>query len=258
VLYSLKHGLEALLSPLSLALLLAVVGALCRFTGRARAARALLSLAALLVYAGSMALVGDALLGPLERRYPPLHPDPPPPAVAYVVVLGGGYAPRDGVPVTAALNADSLARIVEGVRLALRLTDARLIVSGGAPAGQSASARGYAEIARALGIPQASLVVLDTALDTRAEARSVAAVVGAAPFILVTSAYHMPRAMLEMQHAGLAPIAAPTGQLVESLNATDPRAWLPTSAGLRKVERALHEYVGLAVLRLTADQLRGA
>jgi uncharacterized SAM-binding protein YcdF (DUF218 family) len=195
-------------------------------------------------------LVGNALLGPLEHRYPPLHPDPPPPAAAYVVVLGGGYAPHDGVPVTAALNADSLARIVEGVRLALRLNDARLIVSGGAPAGQSASARGYAEMARALGIPPASLVLVDTPLDTRAEARSVAAVVGATPFILVTSAYHMPRAMLEMQRAGLAPIAAPTGQLVESQNATDPRAWLPTSGGLREVERALHEYVGLAVLSL--------
>jgi uncharacterized SAM-binding protein YcdF (DUF218 family) len=250
MLYSLKHGLEALLSPLTLALLLAVVGALCRFTGRARAARALLLVAALVVYGGSIGLIGDALLGPLEHRYPPLHPDPPPPAAAAVVVLGGGYAPHDGVPVTAALNADSLARIVEGVRLALRLNNARLIVSGGAPAGQSASARGYAEIALALGIPPASLVLIDTPLDTRAEARSVAAVVGAAPFVLVTSAYHMPRAMLEMQYAGLAPIAAPTGQLVERLNATDPRAWLPTSGGLRKVERALHEYVGLAVLSL--------
>jgi uncharacterized SAM-binding protein YcdF (DUF218 family) len=251
MLYSLKHALEALLSPLSLALLIAVIGALCRVTGRARAARALLVLAALVVYAGSISLVGDALLGPLEHRYPPLHPDPPPPAAAYVVVLGGGYAPHDGVPVTAALNADSLARIVEGVRLALRLDDARLVVSGGAPAGQSASARGYADIARALGISQASLIVVDTPLDTHAEARSIAAVVGAASFILVTSAYHMPRAMLEMQRAGLAPIAAPTGQLVQGRYAADLRAWLPTSGGLRKVERALHEYVGLAVLALS-------
>jgi uncharacterized SAM-binding protein YcdF (DUF218 family) len=250
MLYSLKHGLEALLSPLSLALLIGVIGALCRLTGRARAARVLLSLAALVVYVGSIALVGDALLGPLEHRYPPLHPDPPPPSADYVLVLGGGYAPHDGVPLTAALNADSLARIVEGVRLVLRLHDARLIVSGGAPAGQSTSAHGYAEIALALGIPPASLLMLDTPLDTRAEARSAAAVVGAAPFILVTSAYHMPRAMLEMQRAGLAPIAAPTGQLVESQNANDPRAWLPTSGGLRKVERALHEYVGLAALSL--------
>jgi uncharacterized SAM-binding protein YcdF (DUF218 family) len=253
VLYTLKHGLESLLSPLSLALLMSVIGLLCRLTGRARAARAWLWLAALVIYAGSTPLVGDALLGPLEHRYPPLHPDPPPPAAAYVVVLGGGYAPHDSVPVTAALNADSLARIVEGVRLVRRLEDARLIVSGGAPAGHSASARGYEEIARALGIAQASLIVVDTPLDTRAEAHSIAAVVGAAPFILVTSAYHMPRAMLEMKHVGLVPIAAPTGQLVEALDATDPRAWLPTSGGLRMVERALHEYVGLAV-----DALRGA
>jgi uncharacterized SAM-binding protein YcdF (DUF218 family) len=137
---------------------------------------------------------------------------------------------------------------VEGVSLVRRLNAARLVVSGGAPSGQSTSAQGYAEMARELGVPEGSLILFDTPLDTAAEARSVAAVVAATPFILVTSAYHMPRAMLEMRHAGLAPIAAPTGQLVGGSNGADLHAWLPSSNALRKVERALHEYVGLAVL----------
>jgi uncharacterized SAM-binding protein YcdF (DUF218 family) len=248
MLYLVKHWLEALLSPLSLSFSIAVIAVACRLTRRARLACTLLMVAAAVVYAGSIAVVGDALLGPLEHRYPPLRPESSLPAAGYVVVLGGGYAPHDGVPTTAALSEDSLARVVEGVRLLRRLNAARLVVTGGAPSGQSATAQGYAEMARELGVPEGSLILVDTPLDTGAEARSVAALVAATPFILVTSAYHMPRAMLEMRRAGLEPIAAPTGQLAGGPNGANLHAWLPSSSALRKVERALHEYVGLAVL----------
>jgi uncharacterized SAM-binding protein YcdF (DUF218 family) len=101
-------------------------------------------------------------------------------------------------------------------------------------------------LARDLGINPGSIVVLDTALDTRQEAQAIAALIGSAPFVLVTSAYHMPRAMLEMRRAGVAPVPAPTDQLVGGAEAASWRAWLPSSSGLRKTERALHEYLGLA------------
>lgn len=248
MLYLVKHWFEALLSPLALSLLIAAIAVLCRSSRRPRLARALLVVAIAVVYIGSSSVVGDALLGPLEHRYPPLHHDMPVPAPKYVVVLGAGYAPHDGVPITAALAGDGLVRIVEAVRLARRLDDVKLVVSGGAPPGYSASAQGYAELARELGIGQDSIVLLDTALDTRHEAQAIAALIGSAPFILVTSAYHMPRAMLEMRRAGEAPTPAPTDQLVGGLDADDWRSWLPSSSGLRKTERALHEYVGLAAL----------
>jgi len=51
-----------------------------------------------------------------------------------------------------------------------------------------------------------------------------------------------------MRRAGVQPIPAPTGQLVSGADALDWRAWLPNSGGLRKTERALHEYAGLAAL----------
>jgi uncharacterized SAM-binding protein YcdF (DUF218 family) len=250
--YLAKKSLEALLSPLALSLLIAAVALICWRLKRLRLARTLFIAAAAIIYVGSFPIVGDALLGPLEHRYPPLRQDEPPPAADYVVVLGAGYLPHDDVPVTAALNEDGLARVVEAVRIALRLNGARLVVSGGAPAGQIPTAIGYAELARGLGISQGSLVLLDTPLDTRAEARAVAALVGRAPFILVTSAYHMPRAMLELQRAGVQPIPAPTGQLVLGSHIGDLGAWLPNSGALRKVERALHEYVGLMLLTARA------
>ena len=123
-------------------------------------------------------------------------------------------------------------------------------MSGGAPAGQPPPARGYAELARALGVPYERLVVSDRSLNTAAEADAVAKLLGTAPFILVTSAYHMPRAMRLMQRAGANPIPAPTGQRITGAHRAFLRDLIPGSGGLESNELALHEYFGLAALTL--------
>lgn len=236
--------MSALATPLVIALLIAAVGVLCGAMGRRRTRSWLLAVAAVVAYLGSIVPVGDALLLPLERKYPPLRADAIPP-IAYVVVLGSGYAPRNGIPITAAIDSDGLVRIAEAVRLARQVDHVRLIVSGGAPPGRSAPATGYAELARDFGIDSASLTILDGPLDTAAEASEVARLLVDTPFLLVTSAYHMPRAMHFMQLAGARPVPAPTGHRV---NAGADWAWhnlLPTAGGLGKTERALHEYLGL-------------
>ena len=208
MLYIAKHWIAALILPLTASLLMVAIAVACPAVEAPGLARLLFIAAAVVGYVGSIPIVGDALLGPLEHRYPSLRQDLPLPAAAYVVVLGSGYAPHDGVPVTAALDADGLVRVVEAVTLVRRLTDARLVVSGGAPPAECAAV-GYAEIARELGISEPSLLVLDRALDTREEARAIAALVGNAPFILVTSAYHTPRAMEELRRAGVRPFLRP-------------------------------------------------
>ena len=210
----------------------------------------LLGLSAVVAYLGAISPVGDALLGPLERQYLPLRDDQPLPFVGYVVVLGSGYAPRAGIPVTGALDEDGLVRAVEGVRLLRERGIAKLVVSGGAPIGGTPAALGYAVLARSLGVDSASLIVLDDSLDTADEARAIAMVVGAAPFILVTSACHMPRAVQLMRRAGLHPIPAPTGQRVAEARGFHLGRWLPNSRSLRKSECALHEYLGFVALAL--------
>ena len=246
--YGLRHLIGVLASPLAAALLIVVAAVIFRAYKRRKLAHWLFVCAALVSYFGSIALVGAALLGPLETAYSPLDLKQLSPALSYIVVLGSGYAPYDQIPITAALDGQGLARIVEGVRLARLLGGARLIVSGGAPAGQAPPARGYAELARALGVPDAELIVSDRSLDTSAEAAAVARLLGAAPFLLVTSAYHMPRAMRLMRRAGANPIPAPTGQRVAAAQHALLRDLIPSSGGLQSTELALHEYFGLAAL----------
>jgi uncharacterized SAM-binding protein YcdF (DUF218 family) len=237
------------LLPLPIALTFGMASALFLMRGRRRAAFFTAIAAAGLVYASSISLVGDALLRPLEHAYTSPSPDQLRDDVSFVVVLGSGYQPRDGVPVTGALADDGLARIVEGVRILRLLPAARMILSGGAADGLAPSAAGYALLAEELGVDPTRLDILDKPLDTHQEAQAISALVGSRPFILVTSAYHMPRAMRLMALAGVHPLAAPTGQLSDMPALTGWRKFVPTSGGLRKTERAIHEYLGLAALK---------
>jgi uncharacterized SAM-binding protein YcdF (DUF218 family) len=245
----LKGCVAALTAPLTLALLLAVTAGVVAWRGRRRAAVGLLAASLVVAFAASLGAVGDWLLNPLEARYPPLR-DQSALQARWIVVLGSSYTPRDGIAVTAALDQDSLMRIVEGVRLARLNPAAKLLVSGGAANGMPRPAQGYAELARDLGIDPGSLVVSDEPLDTNEEAHEVVKRLGDEPFILVTSAYHMPRAMRLMRRAGGRPIAAPAGQLVKDGQRFNWRALLPNSAGLGKSERAVHEYLGLLAMAI--------
>jgi uncharacterized SAM-binding protein YcdF (DUF218 family) len=136
------------------------------------------------------------------------------------------------------------------VRLARSRPDTRLLVSGGAPPGFTPSASGYAQMATELGIDRSAMIVMDRALDTVQEAREVFALLGHSPFILVTSAYHLPRAMRLMRRAGANPVPAPTGQFLRAQHRAERIGLVPGSRGLRETEAALHEYLGLAALNL--------
>jgi uncharacterized SAM-binding protein YcdF (DUF218 family) len=242
-----KQLVELLTAPLMLAMLLTLVGLLCRWRGRLRAGRWLIAGAAIVAYLGASPLVGNALAGRLERLFPPLSEQAVNPVIGYIVVLGSGYTPRDRIPVTAALDRSGLVRVVEAIRLMRRFGIGKLVLSGGAPPGVGRPALGYAELARDLDVPNASLVILDQPQNTMSEARAVRQLLGDNSFILVTSAVHMPRAVRAMRRVGAHPIAAPTGQLVidSALRWND---LLPSSNGLLEVEAALHEYLGLAAL----------
>jgi len=248
----LKAAAGLLANPLLLAGILSAAGLLLLRGSRRRAGAWVIAAGTALGYLASTSLVGNALLAPLEQQYPAFEPSQAI-GVRDIVVLGSGYEPRDHIPATGALDPDGLARIVEGVRLVHSRPGARLVVSGGAAPGLTPSALGYARLAAELGIQTSAMIVLDHALDTAQEARDVFALLGRSPFILVTSAYHMPRAMRLMHRAGANPVPAPTAQVLHTQRAAERFGLIPGSRGLRKTEAALHEYMGIAAVNLRAD-----
>jgi uncharacterized SAM-binding protein YcdF (DUF218 family) len=90
----------------------------------------------------------------------------------------------------------------------------------------------------------------DQSLDTEDEAQFIKPIVGQVPFLLVTSASHMPRAMGLFRHYGMAPIAAPTDYLSADAGVKSPLSYLPSAGNLHTAERAVYEYLGLLAARI--------
>ncbi len=69
-------------------------------------------------------------------------------------------------------------------------------------------------------------------------------------FYLVTSAFHMPRAIQIFKNLGMQPTPAPTDYIDTHYNLFNPRAWLPQARMLMISSMALHEYVGNMIEKL--------
>jgi uncharacterized SAM-binding protein YcdF (DUF218 family) len=159
----------------------------------------------------------DFLLSSVENRYKPmLHP---PHSIRFVHVLGSSHHTRNDFPETSQLTSEAMVRITEGIRLWRALPEgSKLIVSGykGIYADPITHAEHLAHMAHMLGVPYESIIKLPHAKDTAEEASAAKQIVGDAPLILVTSAYHMPRAVNTFTKTGIDVHPAPTFFLTDT------------------------------------------
>lgn len=241
----------ALILPTSLAAVLLLGGLLLLLFSRYRLpARVLLvgGVAVFLFFASPGPV--DHLLGELENRYPPLLEVP---EVEWVVVLGSGNAHTEARPATTVLSETGVARLAEGLRVFRHNPDARLLLTGGAVDGPRSHAEVAASAAIALGVPAERIVTEKRPRNTAEEARWAREHVGDAPFVLVTSASHMPRAMALFRARGLAPVPAPTAYLVRPAREFQPADLMPSARRLYRGERLMHEHVGMLWARLRGE-----
>jgi uncharacterized SAM-binding protein YcdF (DUF218 family) len=230
--------------PLGLGILLAGL-VLLWFSRRQRAGKVLVTLGTGLLVFLSSAFGANLLLEPLEGRYPPWSGPPAGEPVPWIVVLGGGLKDDPRLPALGKLSQESLHRIMEGVRIQRQMPGSKLLLSGGSVFGGPAETAVLAEAAVGLGAAPKDLLQESGSRNTEEQARLIQEIVGRDRFILVTSALHLPRAMMLFRSRGLRPIPAPAGsQIAEFVGA--PRLWFPWPVNLQKSEDAVHEYLGLA------------
>jgi len=90
-------------------------------------------------------------------------------------------------------------------------------------------------------------VVTTRVLTTEDEARAVSGIPGVHSILLVTSGFHMPRAVLLFRARGLNVFPFPTDTRTLGAGLFVPRALLPGSSYLQRSEQAIREYYGLAI-----------
>lgn len=249
--FFLKKLVSGFLLPLPFGLLWIALGIILLLLCRAERFRtACFYVGFFIITLFSLNPVSSFLLDSLQLRYSPLMKIPT--GVTQVVVLGGGVSGGKNYPPNITLNSASLSRLVEGVRLlkTLEISNpaAKLILSGGRVFRAPADAGIMQNTAVMLGVNQQNTLLENGSRDTHQEAVFLKKIVGDHSFLLVTSAYHMPRAMALFENLGMHPIAAPT-QFIGYRNNT--LLWcIPNANSLVVSDIAIHEYLGLLWARL--------
>jgi uncharacterized SAM-binding protein YcdF (DUF218 family) len=241
-------------SPSNLAIALGLLGVLLLATRRARVGR-FLTVASLLALAVlGLSPLGNALIIPLEERFPPWDDTRGPPDG--IVVLGGAITPD----VSAARNEVALdeaaERVTAAVALARRYPDARIIYSGGTVAlifPEGSEAASAVRIFESLGIPHARIIAEEQSRNTLENAvfsRLLAMPQPGERWLLVTSGYHMPRAMGAFRQAGFTVEAYPVDWRTRGPQDV-ARPFSTLGSGLERADTAAREWVGLLVYWLT-------
>jgi uncharacterized SAM-binding protein YcdF (DUF218 family) len=221
------------------------------FTGKQKTGRVLVTAGAALLLLCGYRTMPQLLLSPLENRYLPLNTEreSQDTQIRWIVVLGGGHVSDPRLPASAALTDDSGMRVVEAIRIWRKMPETKILFSGGKGFDTQSDAGVMSRMAQDLGVPAGSIALEDRSRDTNEEAQLIEPLVGKNPFVLVTSASHMPRSMRLFVKRGMHPIAAPAGfkskQLPEG-GGISPSSFYPSSANLGNAERAVYELLGLA------------
>jgi uncharacterized SAM-binding protein YcdF (DUF218 family) len=231
-----------ILPPVSLFLAI-VVGWLLARRWR-RFGRALMTLSFIVLVVLCLPIVSTALMQPLQS-YPALDLERVPPGVGAIVVLSAemqAEAPEYGFDIPGPLG---LERVRYGAWLHKRTNLPVLVTGGRVMPWTTPLARQMEQILTAeFGVPVRW--VEDRSTDTHENATRSAEMLkrdGVSSVLLVTHAWHMRRAMLAFQSAGLAPVAAPT----RFVRPATPiwRDFIPDASAMRGSYYALHEYAGL-------------
>ena len=241
--------LDRLADPLVWALFLLLAAMCWALVRRLKGLFALLLAAFLLLWGLGSGPGAALLLRPLEGRYPALLAPPSDEAVK-VVVLTGGEGWAEGRPITSDLSTSTGERLLEAVRVWRLLGEGLplLFVGGVGTPGRPAEAPLVAQAARALGVPGELIEWEAASRNTYENALAIRDRVGTRPFVLVTSAFHMPRAMAVCRRVGLRPIPAPCGYRARGgYSALD---LIPDSIYLGDSALAIREYFAFVLYRL--------
>jgi uncharacterized SAM-binding protein YcdF (DUF218 family) len=249
MLFVVSKTIGFILLPSNIVGLVGVVGAGILFTRFAALGRGLvLGSLSLFLLVGVLPL-GNTLLYVLESRFPPWSPVFGTPDG--IVVLGGAIDPDvSAVHGQAALN-DAAERVVAAADLARRYPSSRIVYSGGSGPRQGAVEADYAtRVFESFGIARDRIILERRSRTTAENAAFTQQLVhpkAGEHWLLVTSGYHMPRAIGTFRKVGFPVDAYPVDWRIEG-----PFASINTLAsGLINTDIAMHEWAGLLVYWLS-------
>ena len=250
----LKHLSQWAMPPASLLVGLVLGWGLAR-VGWRRLGRVVVGLAIAETMLLSFPPVGDWLMQLLEDEARTAARSAPACCYDAILVLGGGLSPAMPPHRADPDLTDAADRMWYAAQLYRRGVAPRVIVSGGnlqmlrGGAAANTEAEGMRRFLIDLGVPAEAIVTEGASINTIENMAFVRPLVNGGSAALVTSGYHMPRALKLARQAGLKVAAFPTDW--RALPAARPswENWIPSVAGLGMSGVALRELIALAIDR---------
>lgn len=175
-----------------------------------------------------------------------------------IVVLGGGVAGKGTLRLSDELSPASMERTICGADLFVRGFAPRIIFAGG-----DASIFGEGpkegvemkQLALRLGVPEEAIIVEERSRTTYENAVETKRIIGNGSILMVTSAFHIPRALGLFHRQGIDAVPYPCGYYIqdrlEDEIVSDPFDLLPEVDALRRTTLAINEIAGTLLYRAT-------
>src|SRR5215472_9404814 len=248
--FILSKTVGVLLLPTTFLIVLGLAGALLAMTRFALIGRRLMIAAIVLLALAAFSPLGNILLYPLESRFPAwdaARSGPP----DGIVVLGGPIDVDLSVAHDTPVITTAADRLIAAAELGRKYPNARIVFSGGSPnlIDNDAREADYAAlIFESLGVDRSRLIMDRRSRNTYENAlfsKQLAAAKAGERWLLVTSAFHMPRAIGLFRKAGFAVEPYPVDWRVgrSAADILSPAEY--AGDGLRRTDTAVREWLGL-------------
>ena len=202
----------------------------------------------------SVSPLGNILIYPLEQRFAGVAKPEATASFAGIIMLGGFEDATVSRQRHALTVSDSAERLFEGLLLARRLPSAKVIFTGGsADPAELGGSQAVGQYLLDSGVTPDRIVLESKSRSTYENALLLKAILQPKPgdrYVLVTSAFHMPRSVGVFRAVGFDVLPDP----VDYRTAGIESLWAPYTFpvdGLRNAEYAIKEWVGLLAYRLS-------
>jgi uncharacterized SAM-binding protein YcdF (DUF218 family) len=188
-----------ILTPTNFIVAVGAIGLACLLTRFGSLGRKLIIASVAMLVVCAFTPFGYWTLVPLEQQFPAWNPTMGPPDG--VIVLGGSIAPDISMARRTAVFPYAADRLVAAAELARRFPNIPIIFTGGSATlavGDGREADFAADIFERLGLPRDRVILERESRNTIENARFTKAIANPKPgqrWLLITSAYHMPRSI---------------------------------------------------------------
>ncbi len=242
--FFLKKFITFFIEPFGMVFTLFVLSLYFLLTKKDVLGKTILSLAIGILFLYSYPPFSNYLISNLENQYPKYNYKSD---IEYIHILGNGHNTDISQPLSSQISDGGIKRDLEGIIIHKRVKNSTIIFTGYAGNTNIPNAIMNSKLAQLLGVDKKDMIINPNPKDTREEAIFTKSIVGTKPFVLVTSATHMPRSIMLFRSLGLNPIPAPT-----NFYKNEFKGYLrtPNIYSFYKSKIAIHEYIGILWVKL--------